>query len=287
MGKYYKAGCAILFVIGVVVLTTLFIISSSHSAVMNPKGMIAEKQRDLIVISTILMLIVVIPVFLLAIGISWRYRANNKAKYTPDWDYNLLAELIWWGLPCLIVFALSVIVWKSSHDLDPFKPLDSNVKPIKIQVVALQWKWLFIYPEEGIASVNLVQFPEKTPINFEITADAPMNSFWIPQLGGQIYAMQGMNAKLHLIADEIGSYRGSSANLSGVGFAGMRFEAVSTTQDGFDQWVASAKQSSNLGMGEYTELAKPSENNRVEIYSLTDTDLFNQIIMKYMVPQGK
>jgi len=287
MNKYYKIACTVLFLIGVVVLTMLFIISSSHSAVMNPKGMIAEKQRDLIVVSTVLMLLVVVPVFLLAVAISWRYRASSKAKYMPDWDYNLVAELVWWGLPCVIVFILSVMVWTSSHSLDPFKPLDSSVKPIRIQVVALQWKWLFIYPEQGVASVNLVRFPEKTPINFEITADAPMNSFWIPQLGGQIYAMQGMTAKLHLIADEIGTYRGSSANLSGNGFAGMSFDAVSSTPDDFDVWVNSAKHSSKLGLTEYNALAKPSEYNQVETYSLTDTDLFNQIVMKYMMPQEK
>jgi cytochrome o ubiquinol oxidase subunit 2 len=159
------------------------------------------------------------------------------------------------------------------------------VKPIKIQVVALQWKWLFIYPEHNIASLNFFQFPEQTPLEFAITADAPMNSFWISQLGGQIYAMPGMNSKLHLIANETGEFRGSSANLSGEGFAGMHFIAKSSTHADFDQWVESVKSSSNtLDKESYRKLALPSKNNPPEIYVLKDIHLYNQIIMRYMMP---
>ena len=195
-------------------------------AVLDPKGFIAFEERDLLYITALLMLTVVVPVLVLAVVICWKYRAGNKkAKYEPEWDKSWALELVWWGFPCIIVALLSVLTVKSCLDLDPFKPLESDVKPLKIQVVALQWKWLFIYPEQKIATINFVQFPEKTPINFELTADAPMNSFWIPQLGGQIYAMPGMSTKLHLIANEAGSYRGSSSNISGNGFAGMIFTA--------------------------------------------------------------
>ncbi len=257
--------------------------------VLNPKGWVAMKQRNLIVIATLLMLIVVAPVCIMTLFFAWKYRASNtKAKYRPDWDYHVVAESIWWGFPCLIILFLSILCWKSSHELDPFKPLNADKKPIKIQVVALQWKWLFIYPEEKIATLNFVQFPEQTPVSFEITSDAPMNSFWIPQLGGQIYAMSGMTSKLHLIADEVGNFRGVSANISGRGFAGMTFVAKSSTQEDFDAWVKSVqKLKSGLDLEEYHQLAEPSEYNPVASYVLEDDGLFDWIVMKYMMPQDK
>jgi cytochrome o ubiquinol oxidase subunit 2 len=285
MGRKYKIACVVLFSLGLVLLSALFF-AGADIAVLNPKGLIAEKQRDLIVLATWTMLMVVIPVLIMAVVISWRYRARNtKATYRPDWDYSLLAESLWWGIPFVIIIMLSLIVWKSSYELDPFKPLESQNKSLKVQVVALPWKWLFIYPEQGIASLNYVQFPEKTSIDFEITADAPMNSFWIPQLGGQIYAMPGMKSELYLIANETGIYKGASAHLSGKGFSGMTFIAQSTTQEAFDSWVNGVKRSSSqLGSIAYGQLAEPSENNPVETYVLEQSDLFDQIIMKYMMP---
>jgi cytochrome o ubiquinol oxidase subunit 2 len=152
-------------------------------------------------------------------------------------------------------------------------------------VIALDWKWLFIYPEQRIATVNYVAFPEKTPVNFQITADAPMNSFWIPQLGGQIYAMPGMSTKLHLMADRTGEFRGSSANISGEGFAGMTFTAKSDTSAGFDRWVKSIKQSPNqLSLGTYDQLAKPSQDNPPMYYSLKEHNLYDIVVMKFMEP---
>jgi len=252
--------------------------------VLNPKGWIAAKQRNLIVFSLLVMLIPVLPVIFLAFYFARKYRAENtKSKYTPDWDHSHLAELIWWGIPFLIIVVLSIVTVKASFQLDPFKPLDSDKKHMPIQVVALQWKWLFIYPEEKIATVNFVQFPNETPIAFEISGDSPMNSFWIPQLGGQIYSMPGMKTKLHLIANEIGSYRGSSANLSGDGFAGMTFTAKASSEEEYHQWVQSVRASGNsLSKEEYRELAKPSQYNPVAAYVLTDEDLFDWIVMKPM-----
>lgn len=288
MAKKIKFLLFILLFLAVLLGASLYL-WSCNIPVLEPKGIIALKERNLLITATLLMLIIVIPVFILTFVIAWRYRASNKkATYSPDWDYNFIAEAIWWGLPCIIVAALSVLTWKTSHELDPFKPLDSNTKPLRIQVVALQWKWLFIYPDQNIATVNYLQFPEKTPLNFEITADSPMNSFWIPQLGGQIYAMPGMRTKLHLIADEVGNYNGSSANFSGTGFSGMQFKAVSSSQPEFEEWSRSIQQApKSLNLQAYTQLAEPSINIPPMSYTLGKADLFDWIVMKYMMPMDE
>lgn len=255
-------------------------------AVLFPKGDIARKERNLLLLLQAVMLLVVIPVYVLTFVFSWKYRAENKkAKYTPDWDDDPIAEIIWWGLPCLIIIVIGILTWVKTYELDPYKPIESDKKPVKIQVVALQWKWLFIYPEEKIATLNYFQFPEKTPLNFEITADAPMNSFWIPKLGGQIYAMPKMRTKLHLIADEVGEFRGSSANLSGDGFSGMHFIAKSSSEEDFAKWVEEAKQSKQtLNWEQYKQLSLPSKDNPKATYLLGEGDLFERIIMKFMQP---
>lgn len=285
MSTKFKFLLSVLFVIGVV---TAFLgyVQTHDIAVLNPKGVVAEKERNLLVFTTALAMVVIVPVYIMTFAIAWKYRAGNKrAKYTPDWDGNSKLEFAWWAIPCAIILTLSVITWNSSHDLDPYKPLSSTKDPVRIQVIALNWKWLFIYPEHNIASVNYLQIPEDTPVNFELTADAPMNSFWIPELGGQIYTMAGMSTKLHLQADEQGSYRGSSANLSGVGFAGMNFTAKATSQGDFDQWVQNIKSSSQiLSLDDYNKLAKPSENHPVAAFSPIENDLYNTVIMKYMMP---
>lgn len=272
-------------IVGVVALSTALLFGQDIP-VLDPKGTIATQQRDLIIIATLLMLIVIVPVYVLTIVIAWRYRAGNKkAHYTPNWDGSRLLEFIWWGLPFAIIFVLGIIIWKSSHELDPYKPLVREKEAISIQVVSLQWKWLFIYPEQRIASVNFVQFPERTPVNFKITSDAPMNSFWIPNLGGQVYAMSGMSTKLHLMADGVGDYRGVSANISGEGFSEMKFTARSSSQADFEKWIQEIKQSKNkLSIDEYNRLAKPSRDNKVKYYSSTDQDLYDKVIMKYMEP---
>ncbi len=224
--------------VAVATLAIVWLASGNHFAVLDAKGSIAAQQRDLMLIATGLMLLIVVPVFALTIHIAWTYRAgNDKAEYRPDWDSNRKLEAIWWGFPALIILGLSVIIWNSSHSLDPYRPIASDTRPLKVQVVALQWKWLFIYPEQDIASVNYLRLPEDVPVSFELTADAPMNSFWIPQLGGQVYAMSGMATRLHLIANEQGTFQGSSANLSGEGFAAMRFVTEATSTGEFNDWV--------------------------------------------------
>lgn len=269
------------------IAAAVWYLGSLKMDILNPKGIIAFKQYNLLVFTTMLGFVVIIPVFVMAILIAWRYReSNTKAKYTPNVDTNRLAETIWWTIPIILIAILSVVTWTSTHDLDPHKPLTSHSQPVRIQVVALDWKWLFIYPDQNIATVNYIQFPVNRPVNFEITADAPMNSFWIPQLGGQIYAMQGMTTKLHLNANEIGTYKGSSANISGEGFADMKFTAKATTKADFEAWVISVKQSNRkLTPETYASLAKKSTAAPVTYYASSTEGLYGTIVMKYMIPE--
>lgn len=254
-------------------------------AVLFPKGIIAWEERNLLFIIQALMLLVIIPVYILTFVFSWRYRAGNeKATYDPDLVDHRIAEFIWWGLPLVMVLIIGAITWAKTYELDPYKPIASEKAPLRVQVVALQWKWLFLYPEEQIASLNYLQFPQGRPVRFELTADAPMNSFWIPHLGSQIYAMPGMRTELNLIADQAGQFRGSSANISGEGFSDMHFIAKASSSEDFDAWVKSVKSSPKpLTLESYQLLAAPSRNNPVALYQLSDDNLFQKIIMKYHV----
>jgi len=277
--------------IGLVVLVAVvaFVryLMTTNIAVLDPKGTIALQEKNLIVFALLLSLIVVIPVFVMVFAFAWRYReGNDKAKYSPNLDHNVIAETIWWLVPTALISVLAVVAWNSSHSLDPYKPLASNVPPVTIQVVALDWKWLFIYPQDHVATVNYFRIPDNTPVNFEITADAPMNSFWIPQLGGQIYAMPGMSTQLHLAADAPGSYDGSSANISGVGFSGMTFVAKSSSMSDYKTWLANAQQApQQLTVDQYNQLSKPSQNNAVTTYSGVTSGLYDGVLAKYM-PDG-
>ncbi len=285
MKRAFKFIIITLLIIAVVALTGLFV-STHNIPVLEPKGLIGMKERELIITCSLLMLIVVIPVLVLAVVIGWKYREGRGSKHTPDWEHNNIAECCWWGVPVVIIIILAVITWKTSHELNPFKPIENGRDPVEIQAVALNWKWLFIYPKQGIATVNYVQFPEKTPVNFVITADAPMNSFWIPQLGGQIYAMPAMRTTIHLLANEPGEFEGRSANISGKGFAGMIFRAVSSTEHDFHSWVEQVKGSGKeLTWGAYRHLVEPSEYSSVEVYGKVENHLFDQILMQYM-PEG-
>lgn len=268
-------------------LLVFFVAQPSHFTLFNPKGLIAEKETHLIVTFLLLMLCVGIPAVALTFFTAWKFRSTNpKAIYNPNGKHNLVWEVLWWLLPTAIVLILATLTWQSAHAIDPFKPIQSNVKPITIQVVALQWKWLFIYPEQHIATINYIAFPVNTPVNFQLTADAPMNSFWIPSLGGQMYAMAGMVNQLHLLATQPGEFAGSDAEISGKGFAGMRFTAKATSQSDFDKWVLTAKKSKTvLSRDLYGQLSKPSEDTPVTFYSSVDKDLYNLIVMKDMKPK--
>lgn len=259
--------------------------SKQDLAILNTSGEIARRQHEILSFAFWLSMVVIIPVFALTIFISIRYRNNKKtkSKYSPNWAHNTKLETIWWGIPIAIIFVLSVVTWRTSHTLDPYKPLDNSNTPVSVQVVALQWKWLFLYPEENIATVNQLVIPENRPINFTITADAPMNSFWIPKLGGQVYAMNGMSTKLHLIADTTGEFEGMSANISGEGFADMRFKAIAKTNADYLEWTRSAKLSNQLlNDDKYNELSKPSTLESPETFSEFSPYLYNRIISKFM-----
>lgn len=283
--KNYRRAFITLIVLWLIGLVAWYV-QGKNFAVLNPQGMVAVKERNLMIATVLLGLIVVIPVYVMLFLFAWRYReGNKKAKYSPELSGNAFAETLWWGIPSAIILTLSIITWNSSHALDPHKALNLSTKPLTIQVVALDWKWLFIYPQQNVASVNFVQLPVGTPVTFDITADAPMNSFWIPQLGGQIYAMPGMSTQLHLIADKAGAYDGSSANLSGRGFSGMRFTAQAGSQTNFTNWLETARSSSSqLNQAAYDQLSKPSENNSAALYSSVEHDLYDKIVLKYMAP---
>ena len=274
--------------LGIIVFLCLALIAGRYLAhtsipVLQPRGEVGIKEKNLFVFAISLSAIVVIPVFIMLFSFAWKYReSNTSATYSPDFDHSRVAETIWWLVPSILITILSVVTWNSSHTLDPYKPLVSSVKPMTIQAVALDWKWLFIYPEQHIASVNYLKFPVNTPINFEITSDSVMNSFWIPQLGGQIYAMPGMNTQLHLSADQMGLFYGSSANISGSGFAGMNFMANATSGSDFSQWQHVLSTSpTDLNMTNYAKLARPSSYNQVAYYSENTPGLYDTILSKY------
>lgn len=269
----------------VVVAVSAFLLRHYSFAVLQPKGEIGQRELDILLFAAGLSLLVVVPVFVLTFYIVWKYRADKKSTYLPDWDHSRSLEAVWWAVPIILIGILSVITWRTSYSLDPFKPIASDKKPLIIQVVALQWKWLFIYPEQNVASVNFAQIPVDTPVQFEITSDAPMNAFWIPQLGGQIYAMSGMSSHLNLIANQLGDFTGVSANISGKGFSGMHFVTRASTESDFGAWVRDAKNASQrLSLATYNDLAQPSQDNPVSVYSSVDTGLYDMIVAKYMSP---
>jgi len=258
----------------------VMLLGGCNMEILSPKGDIGIQEKTLLLTATGLMLLVVIPVLIMIVAFAWKYRASNtKADYQPKWAHSTAIEVVVWTVPCIIVAILAVITWRSTHALDPYKPLVSEHKPVTIEVVSLDWKWLFIYPEYDIATVNEIAFPVDVPVNFRITSASVMNSFFIPQLGSQIYSMAGMETKLHLNAREIGTYAGISANYSGGGFSGMRFKAHAMSQEGFDNWVKEAKAAPTALTPEvYAELTKRSERNPVVKYSSAPPAMFDFIL---------
>ncbi len=277
------------------ILAPLVLLAGCDTVVMNPSGDIAAQQANLILVSTLLMLLIIVPVIVLTLVFAWRYRqSNTSAKYDPDWDHSTKLELVIWGAPLLIIIALGLLTWISTHLLDPYRPLqriDANrpipaeTKPMTVQVVALDWKWLFIYPEQGIATVNELVTPVNVPIRFKITASSVMNSFYIPALAGQIYAMPGMDTTLNAVINKPGEYEGFSANYSGAGFSHMRFKyhGVSTTD--FDGWVQKTKAAGgSLSRDEYLTLEQPSEREPVRRYGTVAPDLYHAVVNRCVAP---
>ena len=271
-----------LAVVGILVFAT----QGRDMPVLNTHGTIANQQKDLIILVFALGMLIVIPVLTLLFVVAWKSRAgspNAQKKYDPEFAGHLGLEALWWGIPCLFIIVLAIITGISTHALDPYKKLESSVEPVNVQVVALEWKWLFIYPDKGVATLNYLNIPKNTPINLTLTSDAPMNSFWVPALAGQVYTMSGMSTKLSLMADTVGSYDGSSANISGDGFADMKFKVNSLSETDFSKWlISSANSKDGLDSTSYATLAAQSKNDGEKTYMLMDNDLYNKIVMKYM-----
>lgn len=261
-------------------LSLLLLLGGCDAALIDPQGQVGEQQRTLILTAFGLMMIVVIPVIAMTILFAWRYRENGEATYTPDWAHSSAIETVVWFIPFVIIAFLAWLTWQTSHSLDPHKPLESDVAPMEIQAISLDWKWLFVYPEQGIATVNELAFPTNVPVHFNVTSGTVMNSFFIPSLGSQIYAMAGMANDVHLIADEPGIYFGRSIHYSGAGFSGMTFNATATSEQGFNEWVEKVKKSSkSLNFPEeYYILAEPTRNHPVEYFSDVSPDLYKQVL---------
>ena len=256
--------------------------------VLDPKGPIADADRQILLNSLGIMLAIVIPVILATLGVAFWFRASNeRARYRPNFAYSGRLEMLVWSIPAMTVFLVGGVAWVGSHDVSPRKPIASTVKPLRVQVASLDWKWLFIYPDQGVASVNYLAIPVGTPVSFELTSSSVMNSFFVPQLGSQIYTMPGMVTRLHLQADHEGSYPGLSANYSGAGFADMRFTVDAVAPEAFAQWVdATRNAGAMLDAGTYAALAKPSSAIIPFTYRSVAPDLFNGIVGSAMHPPG-
>lgn len=252
--------------------------------VLDPKGPIGESQKDLIYFSTILCSVIIVPVLILTAVIVWRYRdkPGSNASYKPDWEHSTKLEITWWSIPIVAILILAIVTVKYTYALEPSKPIESAKAPVTIQVTSLDWKWLFKYPEEDIATVNYIKIPEDVPIKFQLTSDTAMNSFWVPQLGGQIYTMSGMAMTLFLQADEQGSYFGTGANFTGKDFAQMTFKVDAVPEEDYKEWIEEVKAASPaLTMEGFEKLTEPGTSD-VQLFSGFPEGLFNKIVMQYV-----
>ena len=263
-------------------------LSGCTEGVLDPQGPVADAERQVLLNSLGIMLAIVIPTILATLGVAFWFRSSNRrARYRPGFTYSGRLEMLVWSIPAMTVLLVGGVAWIGSHDLDPRKPIASDVTPLKVQVVSLDWKWLFIYPDQGIASVNQLTVPVGTPVSFELTSSGVMNSFFVPQLGSQIYTMAGMVTRLHLQADHEGAYPGLSANYSGEGFADMRFTADAVPPEAFGQWIDRARSDGPvLDAGTYAALARPSSAVAPFSYRSVAPDLFNGILGSAMHSHG-
>lgn len=272
-----------LLLIGFALLITFFIYDK-NIALFHTKGLIAREQLRLIVFTTALLLAAIIPTLFLLYFTAWKYReSNTNAVRNPSPIKSKSIVFVMWLVPVVFMLLLAAVMVPATHKLEPYNSIASDTKPITIQVVAMRWKWVFLYPEQKIATVNFVQIPKDTPVTFELTADeAPMSSFWIPNLAGQYYSMTSHVNRLNLVGEVTGDYPGSSAEINGAGFSGMKFIARVSSSDEFNIWADEVKQSkSMLDIAGYDQLLKPSENNVATFYSAYDASLFDRISKKY------
>jgi cytochrome o ubiquinol oxidase subunit 2 len=272
-----------------VVCATALLASCQQTGILDPQGPIASAQLLLLINSTAIMLVVVVPMILATLGFAWWYRSSNaRASHAWDEAYEGRIEFVTWSIPALVVILLGGVIWIGSHQLDPRAPIPADAKPLQVDVVALDWKWLFIYPDQGIAAVNQLVIPAGTPVHFRLTSATVMNSFFVPQLGSQIYTMGGMTTHLNLLADNPGEFPGFSANFSGGGFADMRFIVKSAPAGDFDVWVAQVRGTGPaLDDAAYAALAKPSEAVPPSTYRSVDPKLFDRILCQTMSGREK
>lgn len=287
--KRFFSAAAIPLLLSIFVVVGWYLLHDVSIPVLQPQGIVGQQEKKLLVFTLLLSCVVVIPVFTMLGVFAWRYREGNKeSTYKPEWSENKALELLWWGIPIIIIGVLSVITWQTSHSLDPHKRIESYKKGIEVQVVALQWKWLFIYPDQGVATVNQLYVPTNTPVHFTLSADAPMSAFWVPSLGSQIYSMNGMSSKLSLMSLKDGDYEGYNTNINGNGYADMNFIVHSVSDDTYTKWLTTTQNSSNiLDESRYSTLAKPGVEKQASAYKLTNKDLYDTILMKYMTPTKK
>jgi cytochrome o ubiquinol oxidase subunit 2 len=269
-----------------IVLTGAAMLGGCSEGVLDPKGPVAAAERLILFNSLGIMLAIVIPTILATLGVAWWFRSSNsRARYLPSFEFSGRLEILVWSIPAMTVLLVGGVAWVGSYDLDPRKLLSSTVKPVRVQVVSLDWKWLFIYPDQGIATVNQLTIPVGTPVSFELTSSGVMNSFFVPQLGSQIYTMAGMVTRLHLQADHPGTYRGLSAQFSGDGFADMRFNVEAVPAEGFAQWVAATRSAGPvLDAQAYSDLARPSSAVAPFTYRAVVPNLFNGVLSAGMQP---
>jgi cytochrome o ubiquinol oxidase subunit 2 len=272
------------YVLLAVVLTGAAILGGCNEGVLDPKGPIAFANRQILLNSLGIMLAIVIPVIVATLGVAFWYRASNgRARYRPDFEYSGRLEVLVWSIPAMTVFLVGGVAWVGAHDVSPRKPIASSVKALRVQVTSLDWKWLFIYPDQGVASVNRLTIPVGTPISLELTSSGVMNSFFVPQLGSQIYTMAGMITRLNLLAEEAGTYRGFSAQFSGEGFSDMHFDTEAVTGEKFAQWVGTAHSAGpELNATTYADLAKPSTAVAPFTYRSVAPGLFENISVSEM-----
>ena len=256
------------------------VLLSGCDGVLDPKGPIALAERSILINAMVIMLAIIVPTIIATLGFAWWYRAGNeRATYRPTFAYSGRVELVVWSIPFLTIIFLSGIAWIGSHQLDPAVPIASDKKPLEVQVVSLDWKWLFIYPEQHVAAVNQIVVPAGTPVHFSLTSSSVWNSFFVPQLGSQIYTMRGMTTQLNLLADKEGSFFGLSTHFSGDGFSDMKFDLRATSASAFEAWVNTA-QSSGTALDEaaYTALAKQSTADAPKTFKAVDPDLFAKVV---------
>jgi len=270
----------------VLLLVSAAALSGCSEGVLDPKGPVAAAERLILFDSLGIMLAIVIPTVLATLAVAYWFRASNRrAGYQPEFAYSGRLELLVWSIPLMTVLLVGSVAWIGAYDLDPPKPIPSSAKPVMVQVASLDWKWLFVYPEEGVASVNHLTIPVGTPVSFELTSSGVMNSFFVPQLAGQIYTMAGMVTHLNLQADHSGTYRGMSANFSGEGFADMHFNVDAVTPEAFAEWVASTRSSGPvLDAQAYAALVKPSKAVAPFTYRSIAPGLFAGILSAGLQP---